>query len=125
MSPPPPIERTPADEPVTTEFADGVAVITIDRPEARNAVNAEVATLIAAAIDEFETRDDITVGILTGAGGTFCAGMDLKAFTRGEVPSVPGRGFGGVTEKPPSKPLIAAVEAGRSPAAANWPCRPI
>lgn len=96
--------------PVTTEFADGVAVITIDRPEARNAVNAEVATLIAAAIDEFETRDDITVGILTGAGGTFCAGMDLKAFTRGEVPSVPGRGFGGVTEKPPSKPLIAAVE---------------
>lgn len=67
--------------PVTTEFADGVAVITIDRPEARNAVNAEVATLIAAAIDEFETRDDITVGILTGAGGTFCAGMDLKAFT--------------------------------------------
>ncbi|RPA59932.1 enoyl-CoA hydratase [Gordonia oryzae] len=96
--------------PVTTEFADGVAVITIDRPEARNAVNGQVAALIAAAIDEFETRDDITVGILTGAGGTFCAGMDLKAFTRGEVPSVPGRGFGGVTEKPPSKPLIAAVE---------------
>lgn len=95
---------------VRTDFADGVATITIDRPEARNAVNREVAELIAAAIDEMEARDDITVGILTGAGGTFCAGMDLKAFTRGEVPSIAGRGFGGVTEAPPTKPLIAAVE---------------
>jgi enoyl-CoA hydratase len=95
---------------VSTEFADGVAVITINRPEARNAVDLAVAKGIAAAIDEFEARHDLAVAILTGAGGTFCAGMDLKAFTRGERPSLPGRGFGGLTERPPTKPLIAAVE---------------
>lgn len=95
---------------VLTEFADGVAVITINRPEAKNAVDLSVAEGIAAAIDELEARDDLTIGILTGAGGTFCAGMDLKAFTRGEVVSLPGRGFAGLAESPPSKPLIAAVE---------------
>jgi enoyl-CoA hydratase len=94
---------------VLTEYADGIAVITINRPEARNAVNLDVAEGIAAAIDEFEARRDLTVAILTGAGGTFCAGMDLKAFTRGERPSLPGRGFGGLTEKPPAKPLIVAA----------------
>ena len=72
---------------VSTEYADGIAVITINRPEARNAVNLDVAQRIAAAIDEFEARGDLTVAILTGAGGTFCAGMDLKAFTRGETES--------------------------------------
>ena len=97
-------------ESVRTEFGDGIAVITIDRPEARNAVDAAVAEGIAAAVDEFESRADLVIGILTGAGGTFCAGMDLKAFTRGERPAVPGRGFGGLTERPPQKPLIAAVE---------------
>ncbi|MEV5156452.1 crotonase/enoyl-CoA hydratase family protein [Streptomyces werraensis] len=96
--------------PVITEFADGTAVITINRPKARNAVDAETARSIAAAVDELETREDIRVGILTGAGGTFCAGMDLKAFARGEVPVVAGRGFGGLVERPPTKPLIAAVE---------------
>ena len=95
---------------VLTEFADGVAVFTLNRPEAKNAVNLEVSEALAAAIDEFEARPDLTIGILTGAGGTFCAGMDLKAFARGEKPSIPGRGFGGITEAPPSKPLIAAVE---------------
>ncbi|MCD2118789.1 MULTISPECIES: crotonase/enoyl-CoA hydratase family protein [Rhodococcus] len=95
---------------VLTEFADGVAVFTLNRPEAKNAVNLEVSEALAAAIDEFEARPDLTIGILTGAGGTFCSGMDLKAFARGERPSIPGRGFGGLTEAPPSKPLIAAVE---------------
>ncbi|SEB89223.1 enoyl-CoA hydratase [Rhodococcus pyridinivorans] len=95
---------------VLTEFADGVAVFTLNRPEAKNAVNLEVSEALAAAIDEFEARPDLTIGILTGAGRTFCAGMDLKAFARGERPSIPGRGFGGLTEAPPSKPLIAAVE---------------
>ena len=95
---------------VLTEFADGVAVFTLNRPEAKNAVNLEVSEALAAAIDEFEARPDLTIGILTGAGGTFCAGMDLKAFARGERPSIPGRGFGGITEAPPTKPLIAAVE---------------
>ncbi|GAB92817.1 crotonase/enoyl-CoA hydratase family protein [Gordonia rhizosphera] len=95
---------------VLTEFADGVAVITINRPEARNAINRDVAEGIAAAIDELDAREDITVGILTGADGTFCSGMDLKAFTRGEKPNIEGKGFGGLAEAPPSKPLIAAVE---------------
>ncbi|WP_374611765.1 crotonase/enoyl-CoA hydratase family protein [Gordonia sp. (in: high G+C Gram-positive bacteria)] len=95
---------------VLTEFADGVAVITINRPEAKNAVNLEVSEGIAAAIDELESRDDLTIGIITGAGGTFCAGMDLKAFAHGEKVALDGRGFGGLTEAPPTKPLIAAVE---------------
>jgi enoyl-CoA hydratase len=97
-------------EAVLTEFADGVAVVTINRPESRNAVNKAVAEGIAAAMDEFERRDDLTVAVLTGAGGTFSSGMDLKAFMRGELPELPGRGFGGLVTQPPSKPLIAAVE---------------
>jgi enoyl-CoA hydratase len=97
-------------DPVLTEIFGAVAVVTINRPEARNAVNKAVAEGIAAAMDEFERRDDLTVAVLTGAGGTFSSGMDLKAFMRGELPDVPGRGFGGLTAKPPSKPLIAAVE---------------
>jgi enoyl-CoA hydratase len=95
---------------VQTEEADGVIVITINRPEARNAVNAEVARGVAAAMDALDARDDLTVGVITGAGGTFCAGMDLKAFVAGMSPSIPGRGFAGLTEAPPAKPLIAAVE---------------
>ncbi|WP_017615416.1 crotonase/enoyl-CoA hydratase family protein [Nocardiopsis salina] len=92
----------------TTE--DGVAVITINRPEAKNAVNAAVAAQVAEALDDLDSRKDLTVGVITGAGGTFCAGMDLKAFMKGEVPVVEGRGFGGVAGAPPKKPLIAAVE---------------
>lgn len=89
---------------------DGVAVITINRPQAKNAVNAAVARGIAEALDDLDARKDLAVGIITGAGGTFCAGMDLKAFMKGEVPLVEGRGFGGFAEAPPKKPLIAAVE---------------
>src|SRR3954452_10613578 len=98
-----------ADE-VLTEFTGGVAGITINRTEARNAVNLAVSEGIAAALDEFAARPDLAVAVLTGAGGSFCAGMDLKAFARGERPGIPGRGFGGLTEAPPEKPLIAAVE---------------
>ncbi|MBB6173728.1 enoyl-CoA hydratase [Nocardiopsis mwathae] len=89
---------------------DGVAVITIDRPQAKNAVNAAVANGIAEALDDLDARKDLVVGIITGAGGTFCAGMDLKAFMQGEVPIVEGRGFAGFTQRGPRKPLIAAVE---------------
>ena len=95
---------------VLTEFGDGVAVITLNRPEARNAVNRAVAEGLAAAMDVLDSRDDLTVGVITGAGGSFCAGMDLKAFLAGENPSVPSRGFAGLTQRPPAKPLIAAVE---------------
>jgi enoyl-CoA hydratase len=95
---------------VLTEFSDGIAVLTINRPQARNAVNRAVAFAFAEALDELDRRDDLTVGVITGAGGTFCAGMDLKAFLTGELPSVDGRGFAGLTMAPPAKPLIAAVE---------------
>jgi enoyl-CoA hydratase len=95
---------------VLVDVQDGIQTITINRPEARNAMTLAAAELIAAALDELDSRDDLRIGILTGAGGTFCAGMDLKGFLRGERPSIPGRGFGGLTLKPPRKPLIAAVE---------------
>jgi enoyl-CoA hydratase len=95
---------------VDIEVSDGVAVITINRPEARNAVNGAVARGIAAAVDELDARGDVRVLVLTGAGGTFSAGMDLKGFLTGDAPTVPGRGFGGIVEQPPAKPLIAAVE---------------
>src|SRR6478672_3619188 len=65
---------------------------------------------IAAAMDRLDAEDDLRVGILTGAGGTFCSGMDLKGFLRGERPTVEGRGFGGISQWTPSKPIIAAVD---------------
>ena len=95
---------------VQVEHAGGVAVITINRPRARNAINHAVSTGIAAALDDLDERDDLTVGIITGAGGSFCAGMDLKAFVAGENVSDDRRGFGGITMLPPRKPIIAAVE---------------
>jgi len=95
---------------VLVESGDGILTITINRPQAKNAMTLAASTAIAAALDELDARDDLRIGILTGAGGTFCAGMDLKAFLRGERPSIPGRGFGGFTQRQPRKPLIAAVE---------------
>lgn len=98
-----------SDELLTSE-EDGVLVITINRPEAKNAMNKAAAEGIAAALDRLDADDNLRVGILTGAGGTFCSGMDLKGFLRGESPSIEGRGFGGLVQAPPKKPLIAAVE---------------
>ncbi|GII93325.1 crotonase/enoyl-CoA hydratase family protein [Sinosporangium siamense] len=95
---------------ILVESGDGIAVITINRPRVKNAVNEAVARGIAAALDELEERADVAVYILTGAGGTFCAGMDLKGFLAGERPYVDGRGFAGIVENPPRKPIIAAVE---------------
>jgi enoyl-CoA hydratase len=95
---------------VLAQVDDGIAVITINRPAARNAVNGAVASGIAAAVEEFDARSDVRVLVLTGAGGTFCAGMDLKGFVAGDRPTVAGRGFGGIAERPPLKPVIAAVE---------------
>jgi enoyl-CoA hydratase len=99
-----------SDGEVRVDEDDGVLVITIDRPEQRNAMTRAAAERIAAALDELDRRPDLAVAVITGAGGTFCAGMDLKRFLAGETSSVPGRGFGGVTEAPPAKPLVAAVE---------------
>jgi enoyl-CoA hydratase len=98
------------EQPVLVEVADGVMTVTLNRPKAKNAANKALSEGVAAAMDELDSNDDIRVAILTGAGGTFCAGMDLKAFVSGEMPMVEGRGFAGLTEAPPAKPLIAAVE---------------
>jgi len=95
---------------VSAEVDGGVAVITINRPQARNAVNEAVARGVAAAIDELDPRPDVVAMVLTGAGGTFCAGMDLKGFLAGENPTAGGRGFGGITQRPPATPIVAAVE---------------
>ncbi|MEV6872017.1 crotonase/enoyl-CoA hydratase family protein [Amycolatopsis sp. NPDC051128] len=95
---------------VRTERIGGTLLITIDRPQARNAVNAAVAAGLAAALDELEQDPTLRAGVLTGAGNTFSAGMDLKAALKGESPEIPGRGFGGLTEAELTKPLIAAVE---------------
>ena len=95
---------------VFTEVEGGVLIVTINRPEAKNAMNKAAAEAISAAMDRLEAEDDLRVAILTGAGGTFCSGMDLKGFLRGESPSVPGRGFGGLSQWTPGKPVIAAVD---------------
>src|ERR1700684_1569528 len=94
---------------VLTDSDGGIAVITINRPEARNAVNGEVARGIATAVGELDGSNDIRVLILTGAGGYFSAGMDLKGFLSGDAPFAEGRGFAGIVEKPPAQPVIAAV----------------
>ena len=100
-----------ADEPaVLTERRDGVLLITLNRPDARNAFNLAQAEGVAAALDELDGTDGISVGILTGAGKGFSAGMDLKAFVSGERPWVGDRGFAGIVQRGPEKPLIAAVE---------------
>lgn len=97
-------------EEVLVEHDDGLVVITINRPHVRNAINRAVSYGVCEAIDEVERRPDLRIAILTGAGGNFCAGMDLKAFSRGEVTRVEGRGILGIALTPPKKPLIAAVE---------------
>ncbi|HEX7290625.1 MAG TPA: crotonase/enoyl-CoA hydratase family protein [Conexibacter sp.] len=99
-----------SDEAVLTEVRDAVLLVTLNRPEQRNAVNRAVAEGVAAALDRLDADDALRAGVLTGAGKGFCAGMDLKAFVAGERPVVEGRGFAGIVRRPPAKPLIAAVE---------------
>ncbi|MES2301470.1 MAG: crotonase/enoyl-CoA hydratase family protein [Pseudomonadota bacterium] len=95
---------------VLTEVEGNVLVITINRPEAKNAVNQAVAQGIATALDRLDAEADLRCAIITGAGGTFCSGMDLKAFVKGEKPHVEGRGFAGIAQRGAKKPLIAAVD---------------
>ena len=98
------------NEAVLRERRERVLLITINRPDQRNAVNAAVAQGIATALDDLDADAGLSVGVLTGAGKGFCAGMDLKAFVAGERPHVEGRGFAGITERSADKPLIAAIE---------------
>jgi len=97
-------------DPVLTEVRGNVLIVTLNRPEAKNAANKALAEGVAAAMDRLDSDKDLRVGIITGAGGTFCSGMDLKGFLAGETPQIPGKGFAGLTEAPPAKPLIAAVD---------------
>jgi enoyl-CoA hydratase/carnithine racemase len=98
------------EQAVLSERRDRTLVITINRPDQRNAVNAAVANGIAAALDELDADDELSLGVLTGAGKGFSAGMDLKAFVAGESPYAGDRGFAGITQRAAEKPLIAAVE---------------
>ena len=98
-------------EPTVRVVQEGkLLVITLCRPEMRNAIDRATSQALADAMDRLDSDDTVTVGILTGEGGHFCSGMDLKAFVKGERIELPGRGLGGIIETPPKKPVIAAVE---------------
>ncbi|HXP38254.1 MAG TPA: crotonase/enoyl-CoA hydratase family protein [Solirubrobacteraceae bacterium] len=103
-------EPAVSSEPVLTERRGNVLLITINRPEVRNAVNGAVAEGIAGALDELDGDETLSVGVLTGGGGFFCAGMDLGAFVKGESPWFGDRGFAGIAQRAAKKPLIAAIE---------------
>jgi enoyl-CoA hydratase len=97
-------------EPVLTERLGNVLLITLNRPEVRNAVNAALAAGVAGALEELDGDEGLSVGVLTGAEGFFCAGMDLGAFVKGESPWFDDRGFAGIAQRASRKPLIAAIE---------------
>jgi enoyl-CoA hydratase len=98
------------EPPVLTERRERILLITINRPDQRNAVNAAVAAGIAGALEALDGDAELTLGVLTGAGKGFCAGMDLKAFIAGERPWAADRGFAGIAQRSAEKPLIAAIE---------------
>lgn len=95
---------------ILVERIDHVAVITINRPQRRNAFDLATAQAMEAAVDEFEANPQLRVAIVTGAGGTFSAGQDMKAAARGEIARTERRGGCGIMLEPPTKPVIAAVE---------------
>lgn len=103
-------ESVPETAPVRVHREGSVLVVTLDRPHVRNAIDRATAECIAAAMDELDGSDELAVGVICGEGKSFCTGMDLGAFLRGERPTVAERGFAGLVESPPRKPLIAAVE---------------
>lgn len=96
---------------VLTTIEDGIATLTLNRPEARNAVNVALGDALRAALDRVESDPAIRVGIMSAAGAAFCAGLDLKAFAAGQAQGVlEGEGgFGGLVRRVRTKPLIAAV----------------
>ena len=103
-------EQAAVEEPVLTERRGNVLLITLNRPQVRNAVNAALAAGVAGALEELDGEDSLSVGVLSGAGGFFCAGMDLGAFVKGESPWFGDRGFAGIAQRSARKPLIAAIE---------------
>ena len=98
------------DQPLLTERRERILLITLNRPDARNAVNLAMAEGMAAALDELDSDDGLSVGVIAGEGKGFSSGMDLKAFATGERPWAEDRGFAGIVQKPAEKPLVAAIE---------------
>lgn len=98
------------EQPLITERRDRIMLIRLNRPDARNAVNLAMAEAMAAALDELDATDELSLGVITGEGKGFSSGMDLKAFATGERPWARDRGFAGIVQKPAEKPLIAAIE---------------
>lgn len=97
--------------PLLREEQDGVLLLTLNRPDVRNAVDLPLAEAMAAALDHLDAEPSLSVGIVTGAGRGFCAGMDLKAFAQtGKRPWAGDRGFAGIVRRASRKPLIAAIE---------------
>jgi enoyl-CoA hydratase len=103
-------DQDAVEQPVLTEQRGNVLLITLNRPQVRNAVNAALAEGVGKALDRLDEDDSVSVGVLTGAGGFFCAGMDLGAFVKGESPWYGDRGFAGIAQRSAAKPLIAAIE---------------
>jgi crotonobetainyl-CoA hydratase len=103
----------PPAEPVLVVRDDHVLLVSLNRPEARNAVNGPLTLALGTALEEADEDPEIRAVVLTGAGNaSFCAGADLKAISRGETLNPPGTeawGFAGVVNHPISKPVIAAV----------------
>ncbi|MGJ3190127.1 crotonase/enoyl-CoA hydratase family protein [Paenarthrobacter sp. FR1] len=104
------VDNNTREQTVHVTGTGGVRVITITRPKKRNAIDRPTAIALAAAFDAFDADDSASVAILTGAGGYFSAGADLVSVAAGEIPVLEGRGFAGITRRPPTKPVIAAVE---------------
>jgi enoyl-CoA hydratase len=101
-----------SDPPIVLErLTNGhLLLITINRPDRRNAFDGATSRAMEAAIDEYDADATLRCAIVTGAGGTFSAGADLIAAAAGDRPESPGRGLFGVFARPPRKPIIAAVE---------------
>ncbi|WP_417808192.1 enoyl-CoA hydratase-related protein [Thioclava sp.] len=96
---------------VRVEISAGVASVVLNRPDQRNAINPEMADGLRSAFDQIEANPEVRVSVLSGAGPVFCAGMDLKSFTKGEADAIlngPHR-FAGFVARERRKPVIAAV----------------
>lgn len=94
----------------TSVVDEHILIITLDRPEARNAFDGEMAQFMEKIMDDYEANDALWAAIIQAEGPTFCAGQDLKAAQRGDMGVTAKRGAFGFMRMPPNKPLIAAVD---------------